>query len=88
MFVTLYVQEKASWTNSFGCTFVGEGECEGEAAEVVVVSLPLQRVKAISEASEVSDASSVNSQGWEDTGEGKHHNNLLTCHGSGWWIMM
>lgn len=49
----------------------GEGEGDAPEAEVVVVSPPLQRVKAISEASEASDPSSVNSQGWEDTGEVK-----------------
>ena len=48
----------------------GEGEGEAPEVDVVVVSPPLQRVKAISEASEASDPSSVNSQGWEDTGEG------------------
>ncbi|KAK8725070.1 hypothetical protein OTU49_011142 [Cherax quadricarinatus] len=38
---------------------------------LVVESPPLQRVKATSEASEASESSSVNSQGWDDTGEGK-----------------
>ncbi|KAG0730303.1 hypothetical protein GWK47_028515 [Chionoecetes opilio] len=46
----------------------GEGEGEGEG---VVESPPLPRVKVISEASEASDPSSLNSQGWEDTGEVK-----------------
>ncbi|MPC24652.1 Rapamycin-insensitive companion of mTOR [Portunus trituberculatus] len=50
----------------------GEGDGEAPEAEVVVVSPPLQRVKAISEASEASDPSSVNSQGWEDSGEVKY----------------
>ncbi|XP_069163639.1 rapamycin-insensitive companion of mTOR-like isoform X1 [Procambarus clarkii] len=49
-------------------------KCEGEGpvTEGMVVESPhLQRVKAISEASEASDSSSVNSQGWDDLGEGK-----------------
>ncbi|KAK8396470.1 hypothetical protein O3P69_005488 [Scylla paramamosain] len=55
----------------------GEGEGEAPEADVVLVSPPLQRVKAISEASEASDPSSVNSQGWEDTGGGEASNTGL-----------
>nr|XP_053655508.1 LOW QUALITY PROTEIN: rapamycin-insensitive companion of mTOR-like [Cherax quadricarinatus] len=49
-----------------------EGDGQGaEGVMLVVESPPLQRVKATSEASEASESSSVNSQGWDDTGEGK-----------------
>lgn len=37
--------------------------------DAVVESPPLQRVKAITELSEASESSSVNSQGWDDLGK-------------------
>ncbi|KAK7071575.1 hypothetical protein SK128_020861, partial [Halocaridina rubra] len=48
-------------------------ECENDSIMVnsVTESPPLPRVKAISEASEASESSSVNSQGWDEPGEGK-----------------
>ncbi|KAG7156669.1 rapamycin-insensitive companion of mTOR-like [Homarus americanus] len=47
-------------------------ESNGQVTESLVVeSPPLQRVKAMSEVSEASESSSVNSQGWDDLGEGK-----------------
>lgn len=49
--------------------FSSAGEGEGSETTVVVESPPLQRVKALSEASETSDTGSFTSQGWEDTGE-------------------
>ncbi|XP_071552296.1 rapamycin-insensitive companion of mTOR isoform X2 [Panulirus ornatus] len=38
---------------------------------MIVESPPLQQVKAISEISEASESSSINSQSWDDLGEGK-----------------
>ncbi|XP_064086614.1 rapamycin-insensitive companion of mTOR-like [Macrobrachium nipponense] len=46
-------------------------ESDGPILEVVAESPPLQRVKATNEVSEASESSSVNSQGWDDLGEGK-----------------
>nr|UYO77161.1 rapamycin insensitive companion of mTOR [Penaeus japonicus] len=50
---------------------VHQCENEGQVMDAVVESPPLQRVKAITELSEASESSSVNSQGWDDLVDGK-----------------
>lgn len=56
----------------------GESDSQGPEG-VVVESPPLQRVKAISEASEASESSSVTSQGWDELGKYIPKNSFGHC---------